>query len=192
MNATVTAGSDPMAWRRDSFPAAADFSIELTARDRVEIVAAIRKIRDTGRLVPAHALGRADFPFLELGARLERAAAEVREGRGFALLRGLPLDGLSLEDFVVAVWGIGMHFGHALSQNAQGELIGHVIDATAEDATPRMYRSNLELRLHNDVTAMVALACWHRSQSGGVTMLASARTIRDEIERRAPHLLEPL
>ena len=192
MNATVTAGSDPMAWRRDSFPAAADFSIELTARDRVDIVAAIRKIRDAGRVVPAHALGKADFSFVDLGARLEQAAAEVREGRGFALLRGLPLDGLSLEEFVAAVWGVGIHFGHALSQNAQGELIGHVIDATAEDATPRMYRSNLELRLHTDVTAMIALACWHKSAAGGASFLASAVTIHDEIRRRAPHLLEPL
>src|SRR5262249_59564687 len=105
--------------------------------------APIRQTQDAGRLVPARALGNADFSFVDLGARLERAAAEVREGRGFALLRGLPLDGLSLEEFVAAVWGVGMHFGHALSQNAQGELIGHVIDATAEDATPRMYRSNL-------------------------------------------------
>src|SRR5262245_63852236 len=135
-----------MAWRPDSFPAAADFSIELTARDRVEMVAAIRKIRDAGRLVPAHALGRADFSFVELGARLERAATEVREGRGFVLLRGLPLDGLSLEDFVAAVWGLGMHFGQALSQNAQGELVGHVIDATAEDATPQIGRASCRER----------------------------------------------
>jgi hypothetical protein len=193
MNATVTGGgSDPMAWRGDSFPAAADFLLELAARDRAEITAAIGKIRDAGRLVPAHALGKADFPFGELGVRLKRAAEEVRAGRGFALLRGLPLEGVSLEEFIAAVWGVGTHFGHALSQNAQGELVGHVIDATAEDATPRMYRSNLELRLHTDVTAMIALACWHKSAAGGASFLASAVTIHEAIRRRAPHLLEPL
>ena len=188
----VEAGPDPMGWRRDSFPTTADYSLELTARDRAELASAVGKIRDAGRLVPAHALGRADFHFGELGARLERAAEEVRAGRGFVLLRGLPLDGGSLEEFIAAVWGVGTHFGHALSQNAQGELIGHVIDATGEDPTPRMYRSNLELRLHTDVTAMIALACWHNSAAGGASFLASAVTIHDEIQRRAPHLLEPL
>ena len=42
-----------------------------------------------------------------------------------------------------------------------------MVDATAVDATPRMYRSNLELRPHSDITAMIALACWHKSHSGG-------------------------
>src|SRR5688500_17513339 len=78
---------------------------------------------------------------------LRAAYEEVRAGKGIVLIRGLPLDG-TLEEFIDSVWEAGKHFGHALSQNAQGELIGHVIDATKEDSTPRMYRTNLELRPH--------------------------------------------
>ena len=55
-----------------------------------------------------------------------------------------------------------------------------------------MYRSNLELRLHSDVTAMISLACWQKSRSGGASVLTSGITVHDEIARRAPHLLEPL
>ena len=91
------------------------------------------------------------------------------------MLRGLPVDGLAVDDFIAAVWGVGTWFGTPLSQNAQGELIGHVLDATAEDATPRMYRSNLELRLHTDWTAMITLACWQQAASrGGASFLTSA------------------
>ena len=89
-----------------------------------------------------------------------------------------------LEQFSAAVWEVGRHFGAALSQNAQGELIGHVIDATAEDPTPRMYRSNLELRPHNDITAMIALACWQKARSGGASVLVSGVTVHDEMQRR--------
>jgi hypothetical protein len=39
----------------------------------------------------------------------------------------LPVDG-SPSDFIAAVWGVGTWFGSPLSQNAQGELIGHVLD----------------------------------------------------------------
>src|SRR5262245_54101232 len=183
---------DPLAWTADTFIDPKDFTISLSDDDRRELLESIDRIDAAARLSPTHRLAKTDFVFPSLGDRLADAFEEVKSGRGFVLLRGLPLDGMSFERFMAAVWGIGTYFGDPISQNAQGELIGHVIDATAEDATPRMYRSNLELRLHNDVTAMVALACWHRSQSGGVTMLASARTIRDEIERRAQHLLEPL
>jgi len=180
------------AWRRESFAAADDYALDLTQRDRAEIVAVLGALRASGRLAPTQALQRPDFPFGSLGERLQRAGEEVRSGRGFVLLRGLPLDGLALEDFIAAVWGVGTWFGKPLSQNAQGELIGHVLDASSEEATPRMYRSNLELRLHTDWTAMIALACWHKAASGGGSFITSAVTVHDEIRRRAPGLLEPL
>ncbi len=180
------------AWKRDSFADAADYAVELTPRDRDEILAALRRLRTGGRLTPAYVLARADFPFGALGERLRRAYEDVRSGRGFVLLRGLPVDGLDVDEFIGAVWGVGAWFGSPLSQNAQGELIGHVRDATAEDATPRMYRSNLELRLHTDWTAMITLACWQQAASGGASFLTSALTVHDEIRRRAPELLEPL
>jgi hypothetical protein len=122
---------------------------------------------------------------------LNEAYEEVRAGKGIVLIRGLPLDG-GLERFVEAVCQVGKHFGRALSQNAQGELVSHVIDATKEDATPRMYRSNLELRPHSDITAMIALACWHKAQAGGASVVVSGVTVHDEMRRRAPQLLEPL
>jgi alpha-ketoglutarate-dependent taurine dioxygenase len=128
---------------------------------------------------------------VEVDSDLKNAYEEVRAGKGIVLIRGLPLD-RGLEAFVEAVCEVGMHFGDRLSQNAQGELVGHVVDATAEDATPRMYRSKLELRPHSDITAMIALACWHKAQSGGASVVVSGVTVHDEMRRRAPELLEPL
>ena len=119
------------AWTRDSFAGVADYAVELTRRDQEEILAALGALRASGRVTPAHALIRADFPFGALGERLRGAYEDVRSGRGFVLLRGLPVDDLSVEDFIAAVWGVGTWLGSPLSQNAQGELIGHVLDATA-------------------------------------------------------------
>jgi hypothetical protein len=181
-----------MAWRRDSFKSPQDYIVEFNDADRSEVLAAVDAAHRKGRLTPAHALGPEAFRFKRLSERLRRAYDEVRSGYGFIVLRGLPIDGVTLDEFIAAVWGVGTHFGHPLSQNAQGELIGHVIDATSEEQTPRMFRSNLELRLHTDVTAMISLACWHKSESGGASFLASGITIHDEIQRRAPHLLAPL
>jgi alpha-ketoglutarate-dependent taurine dioxygenase len=128
---------------------------------------------------------------LDCDRDLKTAYEEVRAGKGVVLIRGLPLDA-GLERFTEAVWQLGKRFGEALSQNAQGELIGHVIDATKEDATPRMYRSNLELRPHSDITAMIALACWQKALSGGASVVVSGVSVHDEMRRRAPHLLAPL
>lgn len=183
---------DPMMWHRDSFASASDYAVDLSDDDRRELLAAVAAARKAGRLTPAWQLTGADFPFKGLVARLRQGYEAVRAGRGFVLLRGLPVADISLDEFIAAVWGVGTGFGHTLSQNAQGELIGHVVDATAEDKTPRMFRSNLELRPHTDWTAMISLACWRSAPSGGASYLVSAVTIHDEIKRRAPHLLEVL
>jgi hypothetical protein len=115
----------------------------------------------------------------------------VRSGLGFTILRGLPLDeSFTLDEFRAAVWGAGLFFGgEMLSQNASGERITEVVDATAVDPTPRMYRSNVELRLHTDITDMLALACWHKAMDGGRSTIGSGISIHDEIARRDPHAL---
>ena len=183
---------DPAVWSAGSFASAADYSVNLTEEDRQELLGALQEIENEGRLTPTHELEARDFKFGPLAEKLQKAFLDVRDGRGFVLLRGLPRQGLSLDQFAAVVWGVGTYFGHPLSQNAKGELLGHVIDATAFEPTPRMYRSALELGLHNDVTAMLSLACWQPAKSGGESRLGSAVRIHDEIARRAPHLLDPL
>ena len=184
--------SGSFAWRASSFGNPSDYVVELGPRDRDEMLAALDALGKGDRLSPVHTLARDDFGFRKLAEKLARAYAEVRSGRGFVVLRGLPVEGLALEQFTAAVWGVGLCFGRALSQNAQGELVTGVIDATAEDATPRLYRSNLELRPHSDITAMISLACWNKSQSGGASIIVSGATVHDAIRERAPRLLEPL
>jgi len=184
--------SASFAWKASTFGSPSDYLVELTSDERGEMLAAVEALERGGRLAPVHALRKNDFRFGELGKKLERGYEEVRSGKGFVVLRGLPFQGLSLEQFTACAWSVGTHFGRALSQNAQGELVTSVIDATGEDATPRMYRSNLELRPHSDITAMISLACWHKSAAGGASIIVSGVTVHDAIRERAPHLLEPL
>lgn len=114
---------------------------------------------------------------------------EVRVGRGFAILCGLPVEALGLDGFVEQVLRIGQRFGDLLSQNAEGERVGHVVDASRSEATPRLFRSNLELRAHTDNAAVVVLGCWNAAPIGGDTVLTSVETVHAEIQRRRPDLL---
>ncbi len=181
--------SQSFAWNAASFKSSADYSLTLDDNERAELLAAVRALPDASRPQGA---GAAQFEMPSLSPRLRAAYEEVRSGRGFVVLRGLPVDDLDIDRFVAAVWGVGTHFGDALSQNTSGDQVGHVVDATAEDATPRMYRSNLELRPHNDITAMISLACWHKSKTGGASVIVSAVTVHDELCRKHPELLAPL
>ena len=181
--------SQSFAWKAASFQSSADYSLKLSDAERAQLLTAVRALPDVQRPQDSNA---SNFAMASLTPRLKAAYEDVRSGRGFVVIRGLPVDSMSKHEFVSAVWGIGQHFGDALSQNTSGDLIGHVVDATAEDATPRMYRSNLELRPHNDITAMISLACWHKSETGGASVIVSAVTVHDELCKHHPEVLAPL
>lgn len=184
--------SGPMRWTRADLESDGSIALALDDAARAELATALRRLAAAGRLDAPHALDRADFSLPSLDALLAKARAAVKNGRGFVRLTGLPCAGLTLAEFTAAAWGIGTRFGFALSQNARGDRVTQVIDASAVDPTPRMYRSNLELRLHSDITAMIALACWQPAHSGGLSWLASGAAIHNDILARAPHLLAPL
>jgi hypothetical protein len=63
-----------------------------------------------------------------LGPVLDRLLAELLNGRGFVLLRGVPVEDRPIAEGAAAYWGIGTYFGNARSQNAQGHLLGHVYE----------------------------------------------------------------
>ena len=69
---------------------------------------------------------REQFPLPTLGPVLEAVREEVRAGRGFALLRRVPVERYSRREVAIAYWGIGLYWGVALSNNAKGHLIGHI------------------------------------------------------------------
>ena len=183
---------DRAAWTRASFKSAADFTVALDDADREELRAAVVAMERGERPGRIELHTRDDFPFPRLAPKLLRAYDEVRVGRGFIVLRGIPTGGFTLDRFIEAVWGIGTHFGRALSQDCQGELISHLWDASQEDSAGRTYRSAQALVPRTDITAILALACWHKPAAGGVYVLTSGVTVHNQIKRQAPALLAPL
>ena len=55
-------------------------------------------------------VGKQDFPLPSLGPLLSGIQQEVLRGRGFALIRGLPVDRWSRLETLVAYWGIGLYW----------------------------------------------------------------------------------
>lgn len=52
-----------------------------------------------------------------LGAILTAIQDEVTWGRGFALIRGVPVDRYTRKEALIAYWGIGLYWGKAVPQN---------------------------------------------------------------------------
>ena len=106
----------PAAWR------AADLTPDewlwsLSPAEIAEVESAARSLAaSTSDLA---AITAADFPLPKVAVGLARVLQEVLEGRGFAVIRGLDPDRLSLLEAAAAFLGIGAHLGALRPQNAQ-------------------------------------------------------------------------
>ena len=143
-------------------------------------------------LVTAARLGHDDLP--TVGPRLDALRGRLIRGRGFELLRGLPLDEIGHALAAEALLVIGRRLGSLRSQNAGGDLLGHVrnVGLDASDPDVRIYQTNERQTFHTDSADVVGLLCLHEAAEGGDSMLVSAAAIYNEMLDRAPDLAHAL
>jgi hypothetical protein len=134
------------------------------------------------------------FPLPGLGPKLAALREELIHGRGFALLRGLPVADYSEREAATIFYGLGTHLGHARSQNAQGHVLGHVLNLGVDSRDPnvRIYQTKERQSFHTDSCDVVGLLCLQPAREGGRSLLVSADTVFNKMRQRRPDLLELL
>ena len=144
--------------------------------------------------VSAPTLRRDAFPLPTVGPWLRRILTEVQDGRGFALLRGLPVREWGPRRSALAFLGLGLHMGNLRPQNASGHLLGHVRDQglSSRDPNVRIYQTRERQNYHTDSCDVVGLLCLHPAKFGGLSSLVSSVTIYNEMRRRRPDLARVL
>ena len=133
---------------------------------------------------------RADFPLGALEAELAICSEELENGRGFCVLRGLPVDRYSEAEIDTLYYGIGLHLGQPVGQNPRGDLIGKVMavgDASKKDT--RVYETNSYLPYHSDPSDVVGLLSVRKAKHGGLSSLISVAAIYNEILKTHPEFL---
>jgi hypothetical protein len=181
------------AWYGPEIAKRNDWIMPLGAAEVAEIEAATRAL--VARDADIAVLKPRDFPLPTLGARLRaRVDEEVLNGRGFLLLRGLPVERWSIRESATAFFGLGAHLGSARSQNGKGHVLGHVQDLGMDvnDPNVRIYQTHERQTYHTDSCDIVGLLCLKTAKSGGLSALVSSTTIFNEMRRRRPDLLELL
>lgn len=134
------------------------------------------------------------FPLPRLGATLTDIQSSLQDGRGFTLLRGVPVSRYTPRQAAIAFFGIGAHLGEAVSQNARGHALGHVYDLGFDPALPtaRGYQSSRKLNFHTDPTDVVGLMCLRTAKRGGASRIVSSASVFNEMLARSPDLVEVL
>ncbi|MCA0250474.1 MAG: TauD/TfdA family dioxygenase [Proteobacteria bacterium] len=181
------------AWYGPDVSRRSDWLMPLAAAEVAEVEAATRAL--VARNADIAAITARDFPLPTLGAKLRaRVDDEVLNGRGFLLVRGLPVERWSMAESATAFFGLGAHLGSARSQNGKGHVLGHVQDLglDVKDPNVRIYQTHERQTYHTDSCDIVSLLCLKTAKSGGLSALVSSTTIFNEMRRQRPDLLQLL
>ena len=181
--------NDPSVWHGRDIAARRDWVISMTPEDLAEIDAAMRHANAGGR--PLFEQRREDFPLDRLAEKLAGLRGALEGGRGFVLLRGLPVDRYDGENARTLLWGLGNHIGTPEAQDRAGNLMHDVRDtgkSFAESDTLRDYQTDAAITFHNDGADIFMLFCLKAGRRGGESLLVSAVAVFNEVLRRRPHL----
>ena len=164
----------PAAWRGEDLLDDPSWRITLGAAHLEELHAAVRGVRARGLTLGE--IHREDFPLPGLDPLIDGWRRELTEGRGFLLLRGIPVEAWGDDDAALAYWGLGLHLGRPGAQNPAEELLGHVRDTGEEATNPniRRYRTSGDIAYHCDLADVVGLLCLRTARAGGASRIVSS------------------
>ena len=183
---------DPAGWYPTDLAANQDWIYTLSDIEIAEVRAAVAALEEHGADILE--IGPDDVAMPHFDNTLAMLYAELLEGRGFFLLRGVPVAEFTHEQAAMAYWAIGRRFGRPVSQNNKRHMLGHVKNFGGDyhAADVRGYQTDAELNFHCDQCDYVALLCMHPAKSGGASRIASNVTVYNEMLKTCPELVEEL
>ena len=182
----------PADWRGPELLARTDWVHRLSAIEIGEIDHALDNAKSRG--IGIADVTRENFGLPSLSKLAERARECIETGPGMFLIQGLPVERYSVADNRMIYWALGTHLGTAVTQSAEGDVLGDVRDLGVDLSGPkgRGYKTNAELEYHTDSCDVVALIVLRTAKRGGLSMIASSVAIHNEIARTRPDLLDVL
>ena len=186
----------PCAWTAAELARDSSWIYELNAAEIAEIEAALAQVNKAG--IELLAIRKRDFPLDRVAEKFRAISRQLEEGRGIALVRGVPVDRYDVPDLEKIYWGLSLQLGVVIAQNTRGDHIGHVRDEglkwgqVSGGELVRGYRTNAYMPFHSDPTDYVGLFCVQKAKSGGLSNIASSTAVYNEILALRPAALDAL
>ena len=181
-----TRGSDDATWRGEDLAVRSDWIYVIDSDIQRDLEAVAEQASAAGMTCD-------DIePVASPGPALARMANAIKHdlhrGRGFILLRGLETAHRADAEIGMLYSALGACLGIAVSQSADGDRLGHVIDRGLGDQG-RYYTRGGELEFHMDPVDVVGLLCLQSAMSGGASRIVSALSVHDVILDERPELM---
>ena len=178
----------PSVWRREDVEDPAEWTYELSGAMRAEVS------RAAGIATRTYETEDVDLPLV--GPLVKQLVDQLEHGRGLVLLKGVPVDGLTVAEAHAVYWALGAHLGTSVAQNGRGEKIVSIRDhgiGKLSGKTVRGYQTNESLPFHSDAPDLAALparitsttSCCARRRSCSASTTPASSTTTGARSRRA-------
>jgi hypothetical protein len=130
----------------------------------------------------------------DLAAAVAQWSHELRDGRGFVLVGGFPVEAWSLAETNTFMATLGQQFGILGQQNPRGDVIGEVRNTGAALTNPaaRNYITDREFKPHCDAADLLGLLCIRPAVQGGQSRLISSVSLFNLLLAERPDLARRL
>lgn len=180
--------ADGALWTRDDFPEPRSWVQHLTPEMIAEIDAAVARAMAAGG--SPYDLTPETFPLPLTAPMLAETRDALENGRGFAVIAGMPVDRYSYDENLIAYCGLAAHLGAITAQTGRGEKSVDVTDkGIPYSHQSRGYSSNKLLPFHTDGADRVGLLCLDTALDGGLSILVSAPMVYNIIMEERPDLI---
>lgn len=145
---------------------------------------------------PLGLVSQSTFPLPTLGNVLSGISREVHSGRGFSVLRGIPVSSYSREENVIIYAGVSSYVGPLRGlQDSNGGVLAHIKDLTdihpAKSIGAPAYTTDPQV-FHTDAGDIIALFALDTAAEGGVSKISSSWQVYNHIAEHRPDLIKTL
>ncbi|KAJ6620306.1 hypothetical protein B0H10DRAFT_1946121 [Mycena sp. CBHHK59/15] len=186
----------PGVWEGADWTDESQWVYHLTPEHLAEIDRALAHFESLGK--PLGYIGRETFPLPTLAPELRKLAEVLYSGRGFFVLREIPVDKFSRRALAIVYAGISAHVGSGRGrQDGTNAVLAHIKDLRVSHAHEKggignaAYTTDKQV-FHTDIGDLIALLGIQTSAQGGVSRLSSGGRVYNELARTRPDLITVL
>ncbi|KAF8636290.1 hypothetical protein AX17_003657 [Amanita inopinata Kibby_2008] len=184
----------PLVWEGKDFTDEKEWVYQLSADQLVEIDNAVKHFHSLNK--PLGHVSPSTFPLPTLSPILHSLSNQLHNGRGFFVLRTLPVSSYTREDNVLIYTGLSSHIAPLRGvQDKDGGVLAHIKDLTPTHAKEVIgspaYTTDKQV-FHTDAGNIVALFALETAERGGTSRISSAWKAYNELAVRRPDLVRTL
>ncbi|KIJ28142.1 hypothetical protein M422DRAFT_37443, partial [Sphaerobolus stellatus SS14] len=183
-----------LVWEGKDWKDESEWVYNLSIDQLEEIDAAVNHFHGLG-LHLGHA-SQSTFPLPTLGPVLRSLSQELHSGRGFFVLRTLPVDSYSRSDIVLIYAGISSYVAPTRGrQDKEGGVLSHIKDLSTSQPAGSIggpaYTTDKQV-FHTDIGDVVSLFALETAKEGGISRISSSWRVYNELAKKRPDLIKTL